>query len=96
MRRIRTKTIAKGREVTRQLRCQMIWPNICARVARRVALYARVSTEDRGQDPELQLVPMREHAAARGWEVIEYVDQASAGDLRGRRGWRQLLEDAHC
>jgi DNA invertase Pin-like site-specific DNA recombinase len=64
-------------------------------VARRVALYARVSTEDRGQDPELQLVPMREHAAARGWEVIEYVDQASAGDLRGRRGWRQLLEDAH-
>ena len=23
-----------------------------------------------GQDPELQLVPMREHAAARGWEVM--------------------------
>jgi DNA invertase Pin-like site-specific DNA recombinase len=38
---------------------------------------------------------MREQAAVRGWEAIEYVDQASAGDLRGRRGWRQLLEDAH-
>ncbi|MBJ7596871.1 MAG: recombinase family protein [Candidatus Dormibacteraeota bacterium] len=62
---------------------------------RRVALYARVSTEDRGQDPELQLVPMREHAAAHGWEAIDYVDQASASDLRRRRGWRQLLEDAH-
>ncbi len=60
-----------------------------------VALYARVSTEDHGQDPELQLVPMREQAAVRGWEAIEYVDQASAGDIRGRQGWRQLLEDAH-
>jgi DNA invertase Pin-like site-specific DNA recombinase len=38
---------------------------------------------------------MREHATARAWEVIEYVDQASASDLRGRRGWRQLLKDAH-
>jgi DNA invertase Pin-like site-specific DNA recombinase len=30
----------------------------------------------------------------RGGGVIEYVDQASAGDLRGRQGWRQLLEEA--
>jgi len=61
----------------------------------RVALYARVSTDDKGQDPELQLVPMREHVAARGWELVgEYVDHASAKDLRGRRRWRALLEDA--
>jgi DNA invertase Pin-like site-specific DNA recombinase len=38
---------------------------------------------------------MREHAIARDWQLSEYVDKASAGDLRGRRGWRQLLEDAH-
>ncbi len=60
----------------------------------RAALYARVSTTDRGQDPELQLAPMRELAAARRWEVHEYVDHASAADLRGRRDWRRLLEDA--
>ena len=60
----------------------------------RAALYARVSTADRGQDPEVQLAPMRALAAAREWEVVEYTDRASAADLRGRREWRQLLEDA--
>lgn len=60
----------------------------------RAGLYARVSTDDRGQDPEVQLGPMREMAAARGWSIAEYVDWASASDLRGRARWRQLLEDA--
>jgi predicted site-specific integrase-resolvase len=41
----------------------------------RVALSARVSTRDKNQDPEVQLVPMREYAARRGWAVVdEYVD----------------------
>jgi hypothetical protein len=62
-------------------------------VAMRVALYARVSTRDRDQDPELQLQPMREYAVVRGWRAGEYVDQASAADMAGRRGWAQLLED---
>ncbi len=62
----------------------------------RAALYARVSTDDRGQDPEVQLAPMRGLARARGWQVAEYIDHASASDLRGRREWRRLLEDAHC
>ncbi len=61
----------------------------------RVALYARVSTRDKDQDPELQLVPMREHASARGWQVVaEHVDQASASDFTRRTSWRSLLEDA--
>jgi DNA invertase Pin-like site-specific DNA recombinase len=59
-----------------------------------VALYARVSTRDKDQDPELQLVPLREHAAARGWEVTEYVDHASAADMAGRTAWARLVEDA--
>ena len=60
----------------------------------RAALYARVSTADRGQDPEVQLAPLRALAAARAWEVGEYTDRAPAADLRGRREWRLLLEDA--
>lgn len=61
----------------------------------RVALAARVSTRDKNQDPELQLVPMREYAARRGWQVVgEYVDQARAADFTRRQRWRQLLEDA--
>ena len=61
----------------------------------RAALYARVSTVDHDQNPETQLRLLREHAQARGWEITaEYVDQASAADLRGRTAWRQLWDDA--
>jgi DNA invertase Pin-like site-specific DNA recombinase len=34
----------------------------------RVALYARVSTQD--QDPEVQLAALRAHAAQRGWASL--------------------------
>ena len=35
----------------------------------RAALYARVSTVDKDQNPETQLRILREHATARGWTV---------------------------
>jgi DNA invertase Pin-like site-specific DNA recombinase len=59
----------------------------------RVALYARVSTRDKDQNPEVQLVAMREFVRARGWEAAEYVDTAAAGDLAHRTAWAQLLAD---
>ena len=37
---------------------------------KRVASYARVSTLDKGQDPETQLVQLRVYAQARNFEVI--------------------------
>ena len=61
----------------------------------KVALYARVSTTDKDQEPETQLVPLREYAAAQGFSVAgEFVDRSGANDLRGRTAWRRLLEDA--
>ena len=61
----------------------------------KVALYARVSTADKSQDPETQLMPMRDSCAAQGWEVVrEYVDKAPANDLAHRVRWRDLLDDA--
>ena len=46
----------------------------------RIALYARVSTKDKGQDPELQLTELREYAKARGWLVAgEFVDKGVSG-----------------
>ncbi len=61
----------------------------------KVALAARVSTSDKDQDPETQLMPMREFCLAQGWEVVkEYVDHAPANDLARRVAWRQLLDDA--
>jgi DNA invertase Pin-like site-specific DNA recombinase len=61
----------------------------------RVALYARVSTADKDQNPETQLLPLCEFCQVQAWDVAgEYVDHASATDLRGRRQWRALLEAA--
>jgi DNA invertase Pin-like site-specific DNA recombinase len=45
---------------------------------KRVAIYARVSTVDKGQDPETQLLALREYAARRGFLCVgEYVEYAS-------------------
>src|SRR5215472_7283993 len=41
-------------------------------------LYARVSTTDKGQNPEIQLSEMRAFCAARGWQIVtEAVDICS-------------------
>jgi len=41
---------------------------------KRVALYARVSTVDKGQDPETQLLALREYVARRGLVPVgEYI-----------------------
>lgn len=67
-----------------------------------VALYARVSTTKRKaeapadyeQDPEVQLVPLRELARQRGWAVVgQYIDRAS-GAKETRPDLTRLLEDA--
>lgn len=42
------------------------------------ALYARVSTIDKGQNPEIQLVPMRKRCEREGWKWVEFIDKASA------------------
>ena len=58
----------------------------------RVAIYARVSTKDKDQTPETQLYALREYVQGRGWEIVtEYVDTASATNLRERTAWRDLL-----
>ncbi len=42
---------------------------------KRVGLYARVSTKHNGQNPETQLLALREYAGHRNLEIVgEYVD----------------------
>lgn len=58
----------------------------------RVGLYARCSTVGDRQDPESQLLQLRHYAESRGWEITgEFVDRASAVNLRGRVAWKELL-----
>ena len=61
----------------------------------RVGIYGRVSTSDKDQDPETQLVPLREFVESQDWETFrEYIDFVSATDIAHRNEWRRLLEDA--
>ena len=63
----------------------------------RIAVYARVSTVDKGQDPENQLRELRQfvaNKAAEGWTLAgEYVDQAS-GKNANRAEFQRLFADA--
>jgi DNA invertase Pin-like site-specific DNA recombinase len=65
-----------------------------APVIRTVAIYARVSTKDRGQDTQNQLTPLREFAARNGWTITrEYVDHISAKS-GNREQFQQMFMDA--
>ena len=47
---------------------------------KQVALYARVSTKGLGQDPEGQLISLRDYAERRGWTIVGvYVDNGYSG-----------------
>src|SRR3954469_1303463 len=61
---------------------------------KRAAIYARVSTVDRGQDPETQLRQLREYADRRAFAIVrECVDHAS-GARSDRAEYRAMLEAA--
>jgi DNA invertase Pin-like site-specific DNA recombinase len=59
------------------------------------ALYARVSTKDKGQSTENQLPELRRYAEAHGYTVYkEYVEKESAG-TGNRSEFKALFADAH-
>jgi len=60
----------------------------------RVALYARVSTKDKGQDYINQLNQLREFAARQGWTiVIEFCDTVSGGKAE-RQQFQAMFQGA--
>ncbi len=62
----------------------------------RVALYARVSTANGQQDPEMQLSELREYAIRRGLQIAEeYVDHGISGAKESRPALNRLMADAH-
>jgi DNA invertase Pin-like site-specific DNA recombinase len=66
-------------------------------MTKRAAIYARVSTRNGHQDPEVQLLALRQVAERAGWEVVdEYVDNGVSG-AKGRDKrpeFDRLLRDA--
>ncbi len=60
----------------------------------RVAIYARVSTQDKGQDPEMQLHDLIAYVGARQWTIAgQYIDQVS-GAKEGRKAFQELMAAA--
>ena len=61
----------------------------------RVALYARVSTSNGQQDPDMQLRELREFVERRGWHVAEvYTDAGVSGAKASRPALNRLMVDA--
>lgn len=57
----------------------------------KAALYARVSTTDKGQDTENQLAQLRDYCARRGWQIVEeYIDHAT-GKTAARDAFKRLF-----
>lgn len=60
----------------------------------KISLYARVSTKDKGQETENQLVQLREFALKQGWEITrEYVDRETGG-TSDRAQFQAMFADA--
>src|ERR1700723_2295896 len=61
----------------------------------RVALYARVSTANNGQDPTLQTRELKDYIERRGWQFAgEYVDVGISGTKEKRPELDRLMADA--
>jgi DNA invertase Pin-like site-specific DNA recombinase len=62
----------------------------------RVAIYARISTINHGQDTSMQTRELRQFAEARGWTVAgEYIDAGVSGAKDSRPELNRLMADAH-
>lgn len=62
---------------------------------KRIVLYARVSTKDRGQDTENQLVQLREFCGKQEWTIThEYVDHVSGKTADRRPEFMAMLAAA--
>ena len=68
----------------------------CGEVEIKAAIYARVSTSNIGQSPEMQLSEIREYCQRREWEIAgEYVDVGISGTKERRPQLDRLMADAH-
>lgn len=61
----------------------------------KIAVYARVSTSDKGQDPEMQLRELREYCERRQWVITnEFVDVGVSGAKDSRPQLNRLMAAA--
>src|SRR5713226_3050 len=80
------------RPKSRNGRCDVTSTNLPQGI--RVALYARVSTKDKGQEVENQLRQLREFSSVQGWTVSrEFIDRET-GSTDDRAEFQAMFRDA--
>ncbi|MBZ0242643.1 MAG: recombinase family protein [Bacteroidales bacterium] len=62
---------------------------------KKVAIYARVSTTDKEQDLDTQLIPLQEYVKSRGWEVFRVYSDKVSGATEKRQELSELMEGAY-
>jgi len=60
----------------------------------RAALYARVSTQHKGQETANQLLQLRECCQAQHWSVLQEYEDRESGGKSERTAFQQMLRDA--
>jgi len=61
----------------------------------RVALYARVSTDDKDQNPQTQLLILHDYCHLYGHEIVEeYIDEGRSGKDPNRPRFQELMKEA--
>ena len=60
----------------------------------KVAIYARVSTSNKGQDLDTQLLPLQRYCKERDREIVETYTDIMSGSKESRPSLNQLLDDA--
>jgi DNA invertase Pin-like site-specific DNA recombinase len=61
----------------------------------KIAIYARVSTKDKGQSTDNQLLDIRRCAQAHEWNIYKEYTEEESGGTANRTEFKQLFADAH-
>jgi DNA invertase Pin-like site-specific DNA recombinase len=59
----------------------------------RVALYARVSRSDKEQNPENQLLKLRQYSISKGWEIYAQYQDFASGASPSRPGLDKMIKE---
>jgi DNA invertase Pin-like site-specific DNA recombinase len=61
----------------------------------KIAIYARVSTKDKGQSTDNQLPDLRRYALVHGWDIYKEYAEEESGSTANRTEFKKLFADAH-
>jgi DNA invertase Pin-like site-specific DNA recombinase len=58
-----------------------------------IAIYARVSTKDKGQSTDNQLPDLRRYAQVHGWDIYKEYAEEESGSTANREQFKQLFAE---